>query len=99
MKQQPLSTALTAAILIAVGPALAHDNSVHVAQNTELKQFGGAEGPRPMQRGADVPLWKNLLGHRFATATSQEAQAYIDQGIMLNFGFNHAEAVRSFRRA
>jgi tetratricopeptide (TPR) repeat protein len=98
--RQFLSTALTAAILVAAGPAFAHHDTIRLAQNTELKQFGGAEGPRAETRGTEIPLWDSLLGHRIVTSTkSDEAQAYIDQGIMLAFGFNHAEAARSFRRA
>lgn len=37
--------------------------------------------------------------HRAVTTNSPEAQRYFDQGMVLAFGFNHAEAVRSFRAA
>jgi tetratricopeptide (TPR) repeat protein len=37
--------------------------------------------------------------HRAVTTASKEAQAYFDQGLRLNFGFNHDEAARSFARA
>jgi tetratricopeptide (TPR) repeat protein len=37
--------------------------------------------------------------HRVVTTTNKEAQAYFDQGLRLNFGFNHDEAARSFARA
>jgi hypothetical protein len=100
MKARLLSTAVSAAILLAAGSALAHDAKYHVAQNTELKQFSGNELPSSAPANAEVPLWSNLLGHRFpATTASSEAQDYIDQAMMLTFGFNHAEAARSFRRA
>jgi tetratricopeptide (TPR) repeat protein len=33
------------------------------------------------------------------TTKSQDAQGYFDQGLTLVYGFNHAEAVRSFREA
>ncbi len=36
--------------------------------------------------------------HPIAT-TNPEAQKFFDQGLTLSFGFNRAEAVRSFRRA
>ena len=100
MKSRLLSSAVSAAILIAAGSAFAHDGKYHVAQNTELKQFGGNELTPAAPKSAEVPLWPNLLGHRFETSTSStEAQDYIDQAMMLTFGFNHAEAARSFRRA
>ncbi len=100
MKNRLLSTAISAAILLAAGSSFAHDGRLHLAQNTELKQFGGNEVPAPPVADPEVPLWPNLLGHRFPASTSvPEAQDYIDQAVMLTFGFNHAEAGRSFRRA
>ncbi|MDK1493658.1 hypothetical protein QN219_27065 [Sinorhizobium sp. 7-81] len=100
MKTHLLSSALSAAILIAAGPTLAHDAKYHLAKNTELKQFGGNQLPTPVTHGAQVPLWPNLTGRRSSASTaSEEAQPYIDQAMMLSFGFNHAEAARSFRQA
>src|SRR5678816_4028536 len=37
--------------------------------------------------------------HHPVTAQSKEAQRYFDQGLRLLFGFNHREAIRSFRSA
>ena len=34
-----------------------------------------------------------------ATTSSAEAQRWFDQGLQLLYGFNHDEAIRSFRRA
>lgn len=100
MKTHLLSSALSVAIFLAAAPALAHDAKYHLAKNTELKQFGGNRLPTPAIQGAQVPLWPSLTGHRFAASTaSKEAQAYVDQAMMLSFGFNHAEAVRSFKQA
>jgi tetratricopeptide (TPR) repeat protein len=46
------------------------------------------------------PLWDNLGTVTFKISTTNpEAQRYFDQGLRLNYGFNHAEAVRSFRKA
>jgi tetratricopeptide (TPR) repeat protein len=98
MKNLLLTTALSAAIMAIASSASAHDQRYHVAQ-TELKQFTGVARPDAVL-GEDVPLWENLLGHPFRISTGvPEAQRYFDQGIMLTFGFNHAEAARSFRRA
>src|SRR5262245_7884964 len=38
------------------------------------------------------------LSHPIATR-SREAQQFFDQGLTLVYGFNHEEAIRSFRRA
>lgn len=47
-----------------------------------------------------VPLYDNLGTHqRSIGAKVPEAQQYFDQGLRLTYGFNHAEAIRSFRRA
>lgn len=49
---------------------------------------------------ADVPLFEGLGDHHFPVTTqSDTAQAYFDQGLVFTFGFNHFEAVRSFREA
>jgi tetratricopeptide (TPR) repeat protein len=53
--------------------------------------------PSPAGPAALLP---GLESHHHAIATKNaEAQKFFDQGLMLNFGFNHDEAVRSFRRA
>ena len=50
--------------------------------------------------GAAVPLFDGLGEHHFpVTTTSDDAQAYVDQGVMFVFGFDHFEAVRSFGEA
>src|SRR6185295_12014405 len=46
------------------------------------------------------PLWKNLGTYSHPITTiSPRSQAYFDQGLRLTYGFNHAEAQRSFREA
>ncbi len=50
--------------------------------------------------GKKAPLFKGLEGVHFPITTkSVEAQKYFDQGLMLSFAFNHAEAARSFFEA
>jgi len=47
-----------------------------------------------------APLFKGLDGINFKITTkSPEAQQYFNQGMMLAYGFNHAEAARSFYEA
>ncbi len=47
--------------------------------------------------GMKAPLFSGLEGMHYTITTSNtEAQRYFDQGLMLSFGFNHAEAGRSF---
>jgi tetratricopeptide (TPR) repeat protein len=47
-----------------------------------------------------APLLTGLDGiHYSITTNDEEAQRYFDQGLMLAYGFNHAEAARSFYEA
>ncbi|MGH6909863.1 MAG: hypothetical protein ACREE0_08025 [Phenylobacterium sp.] len=49
---------------------------------------------------AGAPVFKGLGAHHMAISTKvPETQRFFDQGVNLLFGFNHAEAIRSFREA
>lgn len=49
-------------------------------------------------RGA--PLFNDLGNHQYRISTSSpEAQKYFNQGLILTYGFNHGEAIRSFNEA
>ncbi len=50
--------------------------------------------------GQTAPRLQNLGDHTFPVTTdSARAQLFISQGMMLAYGFNHAEAARSFKEA
>ena len=52
------------------------------------------------QQAPPPPLYTDLGPHHKAIGTRvPEAQQYFDQGLRLVYGFNHAEAIRSFTRA
>ncbi len=58
------------------------------------------EGDKPSPTGALAPRLQNLGDHTFpVTTSSDKAQLFINQGINLSYGFNHAESARSFREA
>lgn len=47
-----------------------------------------------------APLLEGMGAHSHAITTSDpEAQRYFDQGLVLHYAFNHAEALRAFREA
>ncbi|MFT4653789.1 MAG: tetratricopeptide (TPR) repeat protein [Patiriisocius sp.] len=49
---------------------------------------------------AGAPLFDNMGVHQHLITTSvPAAQMYFDQGLVLAFGFNHAESIRSFQAA
>jgi tetratricopeptide (TPR) repeat protein len=51
-------------------------------------------------KAAGAPLFKGMGSyHRTITTSSAGAQRYFNQGMVLSFGFNHAESIRSFRAA
>jgi tetratricopeptide (TPR) repeat protein len=56
--------------------------------------------PPPEQVKSQVKLLKGTgnVHHPVSTA-NKEAQQFFDQGLAMIYGFNHAEAIRSFRRA
>lgn len=52
------------------------------------------------QKNFQAPLLKGLGDHEFKVSTrSFYAQKFFNQGLILAYGFNHAEAARSFREA
>ncbi|HEY9627048.1 MAG TPA: hypothetical protein V6C84_07085 [Coleofasciculaceae cyanobacterium] len=49
---------------------------------------------------ASPPLFENLGNYSHAISTQNpQTQRYFDQGLILAYGFNHAEALRSFQQA
>ena len=76
----------TAALLAGTAPGLA----------TEATTVSVSEKPH----SDTVPLYTNLGTHHKRISTKNSAaQQYFDQGLRLVYGFNHAEAIRSFARA
>ena len=58
------------------------------------------EADKPAPTGEIAPRLQNLGAHVFPVTTkSRKAQAFVNQGMNLAYGFNHAEAGRSFREA
>ncbi|NNM34208.1 MAG: tetratricopeptide repeat protein, partial [Gemmatimonadetes bacterium] len=61
---------------------------------------GGPDGEVGGEVADTVPLYANLGDHALDISTDQpEAQAYFNQGLRLQYAFNHAEAVRSYEAA
>ncbi|HEY9888265.1 MAG TPA: tetratricopeptide repeat protein [Candidatus Obscuribacterales bacterium] len=90
MKRQPLSSPMLVATLLALGltvapvaltPAIACPTSSSLAP-----------------AGSSIPLFDNLGTYQRPISTpSAQAQQYFNQGMILAYGFNHAEAARSFQ--
>jgi tetratricopeptide (TPR) repeat protein len=62
---------------------------------------GTEPAPAPQESSSGrVPLYSNLGSHHKSISTKVPAtQQYFDQGLRFVYGFNHAEAIRSFKQA
>lgn len=91
MSHRKLSGGATALVLLfAIGCATPHAPAPEAPAATAT----------PAVQAVRAPLFEGLGDHHMAITTSSEkAQRFFDQGMILGFGFNHAEAARSFREA
>jgi len=59
-----------------------------------------ADPAQSLAQRAGAPLFEGMGEyHMSITTADSDAQRYFDQGMVLAFGFNHAESIRSFRAA
>ncbi len=59
-----------------------------------------AETPLELAARAGAPLFDGMGNHHHPITTADPAaQRYFDQGLVIDFAFNHAESARSFRAA
>jgi tetratricopeptide (TPR) repeat protein len=71
-----------------------------LAAATTLSAQHDHGAPAPAAAEKPAVLFADLGTHRHPISTSSpEAQKFFDQGVVLLFGFNHEEAIRSFERA
>ena len=67
---------------------------------TDEGQVANEQGEKPLAQRAGAPLFDGMGDfHMPITTLDPDAQRYFDQGMVLAFGFNHAESIRSFRAA
>src|SRR5262249_2117791 len=71
------------------------------AQTTVHQHYAkDARTEQPASDGRMAPRLQSLGSHKFPVTTkSADAQKFIDQGMNLSYGFNHAEAGRAFAEA
>jgi tetratricopeptide (TPR) repeat protein len=68
--------------------------AVVIAAGSVPGRAAGQDGGGPL-----APLLTNLGTLHYKVTANERAQQFFDQGLRLTYGFNHAEAVRSFREA
>ncbi len=70
------------------------------AQTTHKHYEQSEAATKPAPGGEMAPRLQNLGTHTFKVRTkSKQAQAFMNQGLNLAYGFNHAEAGRAFKEA
>ena len=89
-------TVLSASVLLLPGVVAAQTAAPPVHKHYETPADASVPAPgRPL-----APRLQNLGTHTFPVSTNNtRAQLFINQGINLAFGFNHAEAARAFAEA
>jgi tetratricopeptide (TPR) repeat protein len=98
MRRVTLKVSLGACVsaLAVVGPVPAQDEGTPAHKHYEESE----QARQPSPSGQLAPRLQNLGSHTFpVTTSSEEAQAFINQGLNLSYGFNHAESGRAFREA
>ncbi len=76
--------------------------AIGLASSTAVARAGAQEHQHPpsqptTRESQATPLYENLgTLHHAITTKSPLAQKYFDQGLRLTYGFNHAEAIKSF---
>src|SRR6185437_8306201 len=86
MKSSHITALAAAALLLCAAPSWATESTDEPAPPASLSD--------------KVPLYTNLGSHHKRITTRVTAtQQYFDQALRLVYGFNHAEAIRSFTRA
>lgn len=96
-------------VVAGVSGAYAETGEAALARNRAAAAEPGAAHQHDMQsgmtaksgpEGQPAPSLLNLGSHTFPVSTRNKlAQRYIDQGLNLAYGFNHAEARRAFQEA
>ncbi|HEY9217134.1 MAG TPA: hypothetical protein VIO94_03735, partial [Phenylobacterium sp.] len=92
-----------AAAVLAATPAMAQKkpedpHAGHSMGGLAMPAMPAVYGGQADKPGAPVFEGLGKHSHKIST-TNPQAQKFFDQGVNLVFGFNHAEAIRSFREA
>ena len=89
-------------LLVLAGTAAAHAQAPEPAPAAPVHRHyeHSKEAEKPAPTGELAPRLQNLGKHAFPVTTrSRQAQLFVNQGMNLSYGFNHAEAGRAFREA
>ncbi len=104
---RPARSAISAWVMCLLGPLLLAACSQTRTSPAPVEDSAALPGSPPVQEaapvaadGATAPLLEGIGPLHFAISTEDPlTQRYFNQALTLAFGFNHAEAVRSFKEA
>ncbi len=96
-----METAMTKApLLLALMVATLTPTSCSREETPVKSDVDPIEARNELAARAGAPLFDGMGNHHHPITTSDpDAQRYFDQGLIIDFAFNHAESVRSFRAA
>ncbi|MGB3627587.1 MAG: hypothetical protein WA989_17285 [Henriciella sp.] len=94
------ASAVCALMATACVSTTSDDLAPAVASDPPVEAEAEVSSEMTLAERAGAPLFEGMGDyHRGITTDSEDANRYFDQGMVLAFGFNHAEAIRSFRAA
>lgn len=105
IKLLPMKSFLFCCTVLSLITSCGQTNKKSTSHNRDTKLVVSYCAPKTSDKdwyttGTKAPLFKNLDGIDFKISTrNKETQDYFNQGLMLSYGFNHAEASRSFFEA
>jgi len=87
-------------VAVAFGPPVVAGAAAQTAIPSHKHYDDSAPMPAPAPGAPLAPRLQNLGNHTFPVSTKVErAQLFMNQGLSLTYGFNHAEAGRAFAEA
>ncbi|HEX8873195.1 MAG TPA: hypothetical protein VF780_01105 [Nitrosospira sp.] len=108
MRHSAIRSVLLSLTLTVAGVSSAYAGATEASLTRKREESGSGHqhyvqsdmANKPGPNGQLAPRLLNLGSHTFPVSTRNKlAQRYIDQGLNLAYGFNHAEARRAFREA
>jgi tetratricopeptide (TPR) repeat protein len=98
-----MTSFLRASMAVLCGGLLFSATTLRAQESEHKPQHKHYEEPeidKPLPSGQIAPRLQNVGEHEFPVTTSSEkAQLFMNQGLNLTYGFNHAEAGRAYREA
>lgn len=98
--QKRAALVLALAVTLAVSACSKNERGAESPVAERAPELSAGDARNALAARAGAPLFDGMGEHQHLITTGDpDAQRYFDQGLVIDFGFNHAESVRSFRAA